>query len=514
MRSWFPTPEVEADVSLLEPSGAWTPNELWSLLTADTAVEWRDKVGVAGPSDGSAKTTTRLLASRGWVLKTRVDQAFATKEAATAWLLSSRTAGRAASVWHPDKLWAVVRVRDVWHPLTACPELVTLRGLPSLEARRAGWIELIQAGIDVHRVHGLGLDLNPSNFARAAEGGRLYYLDDEFYDDLTCANVATAIVARIPEERAATPDDWARCGAALRRALVVGRFTWAELADEIRRYPLSELFEGSREALLGALHAEPPRVAGERGASGGLVCVLADVHGNLAALEAVLREARASGADEYLFLGDAVGYGPRPAECVARLAELPRARHVRGNHDHAIASGKLDVGMNGLARECALWTRDVLGPTELAWLGELPVEQVESGWMAVHGAPRDPHRFLAYVYELTYEENLRTLRDRRMPICFYGHTHVQLMHVELAGGPSKLRGERSVELTPHHTWLVNPGSVGQPRDEDPRAAFALWDRTTGTLVTRRVAYDLDRTIRELRAADLPSKLELRLRAGA
>src|SRR5690606_28591274 len=120
-----------------------------------------------------------------------------------------------------------------------------------------------------------------------------------------------------------------------------------------------------------------------------------------------------------------------------RLAELPRAHLIRGNHDHAIAANRFELGMNSLARQCAEWTRQQLGAAELAWLAELPIEHVEEGWVAVHGAPRDPHRFLAYVYELTYEDNLRHLREHRIPLCFYGHTHVQLTHVELAGGPSK-----------------------------------------------------------------------------
>jgi diadenosine tetraphosphatase ApaH/serine/threonine PP2A family protein phosphatase len=132
----------------------------------------------------------------------------------------------------------------------------------------------------------------------------------------------------------------------------------------------------------------------------------------------------------------------------------------------------------------------------------------------VHGAPRDPNRFLAYVYELTYEDNLRYLRGRSVPVCFYGHTHVQLIHVDRVAGPDKLPGPRRTELNRRNVWLVNPGSVGQPRDGDVRAAYALWDPISETLETIRAAYDVDRTVRALRAAALPPRLEERLLAGA
>jgi diadenosine tetraphosphatase ApaH/serine/threonine PP2A family protein phosphatase len=143
----------------------------------------------------------------------------------------------------------------------------------------------------------------------------------------------------------------------------------------------------------------------------------------------------------------------------------------------------------------------------------LPLDHAGDGWVAVHGAPKDPHRFLAYVYELTYEDNLRYLRHARIPLCFYGHTHVQMTHADLAAGAAKLPGVRTIDVDRKLRYLVNPGSVGQPRDGDPRAAYALWNRATDEVATFRVAYDIERTIAALRAAALPAELVPRLRAG-
>lgn len=244
-----------------------------------------------------------------------------------------------------------------------------------------------------------------------------------------------------------------------------------------------------------------------------ITCVFSDVHSNLSALDAVLRDARGHGAKAYIFLGDAVGYGPEPARCIARLAELPRAICIRGNHDHAIASAYFEPGMNPLARECAVWTRSVLGEEDLAWLGTLPVDHEESDWLAVHGAPRDPRRLFAYVTDLTFDDDLRSLRERNLSLCFYGHTHVQETHSGFVAGAARFRGERPVTLSSDRTWLVNPGSVGQPRDGDPRAAYALWNRRTGELTPMRIAYDIEATTRALRHVHLPPRLEERLRIG-
>lgn len=508
---WFPRPDSARDIELLSPFHDWTAEAVFDLLVDPGGAEWRHKVGVAGPIEGSAKPTTRLLAVSEWVCKLRLDHACASAAAARESIVAARDRGEHAGIWHPRKVWFAMRAGDVWYPATLCPELVTLRQIATREVRLQSWTAMLQLGIDVHRAHGLGLDLNPANFATERSSTKLHYLDDELYDRLEVRDIAGAIVARIPEDPSIDPSSWQRWGAELRHNLVLDGFSWSTVRDEVALYPLPERYEACRAALLAAIADGRPVRCSTRGE---LTCVLADVHANAAALDAVIEDAVERGAKRFLFLGDAIGYGPDPAYCVRRLAELPRTDLVRGNHDHAIASNHFELGMNSLARQCAEWTRAQLGVAELDWLRSLPTEHVEDGWVAVHGAPRDPHRFLAYVYELTYEDNLRHLREQRIPLCFYGHTHVQLTHVELARGPVKLPGVRFIELDPRRVWLVNPGSVGQPRDGDSRAAYALWQRSTGDLSTLRVRYDIARTIRGLRSAGLPRQLEDRLQAGA
>ncbi len=514
LSSWFPRPVREGPRAvLLSPEGSWTVESVHDLL-AEGGTEWRDKVGVAGPRDGSAKPETRLLAVRGHVVKTRLDQPHSTAAEALAALERVRDRG-GSRLWHPAKLWFALPAAGAWYGASITPELVTLRALSARAERFAAWTAMLADGLAYHARTRRGLDLNPANFGRAPGELRLHYLDDEVYETLDAASLAGAIAARIPEEPDAGLDELGQWGFALAELFAAApEFPPETIADEIDRYPLAERFAPARVAVAAELrrraYARSRRV---RGASD-RVCVIADVHGNAVALDAVLADARARGADSFLFLGDAVGYGPDPRGCVQRLAELPRATCIRGNHDHAVATGHFELGMNDVARRTAAWTTAQLDAAERAWLGSLPVEAGGDGWLAVHGAPKDPRRFLAYVYELTYEDNLRHLRASATPLCFYGHTHVQIVHVEGPAGTAKLPGPRA--FTPDRRWsaLVNPGSVGQPRDADPRAAYALWDRGTSEIVTLRVPYDVARTVAALRAADLPSPLAARLQAGA
>ncbi len=514
---WFPRPASVTDIEVVGPEGDLDAETLFGLLVAEDAEEWTHRVGVAGRADGSAKTTTRLLASGGRVLKTNLDRRAEHRHVLRAQILDARTHGARAGAWHPSKRWALVRVDGGWLPLSICAELRTLRDVDRLEDRLGAWTRMLEMGVEVARRCGLGLDLNPANFGFERHAPRvLHYLDDELYPAWSHRQLADAMAARIPEEPAASESTWRGFGRRARRALEGCGLSRAELdhvADELAGYPLAESFHVRREALVDALRERSDARPVAAASAGERVCVLADVHANLYALDAVLAAAADRGATSFLFLGDAIGYGPHPRECVERLASLATATYIRGNHDHAIATGRFDVGMNRLARSSADWTRARLGHAELAWLASLPVEHRGDGWMAVHGAPRDPNRFFAYVYDLTYEENLAQLDVDGVSLCFHGHTHVPLVHVALPSGPTKRPAIGEVALPPRYAHLVNPGSVGQPRDGDPRAAFAIWEPAAQRIAFDRVTYRIDRTLNDIENAGLPSELFTRLAQG-
>lgn len=516
---WFPRPGRPEDVRLVDREGHLTATEIHRLLKSPASIEWTERVGVVGKTDGSAKASTRLLRVEGWVAKLDLERRFDSPETLLEALEQARAPLLRVSVWSPEKQWAMLRGAEGWWLLTLCPELTTIRQFTTLERRMSGWTALLAMGLRVSREFGVGLDLNPANFGERQLEGPLFYIDDESYPALTAAELAGAIVARIPEEPGCPVVGWRQWGehlvAALSRASE-GRLDWGTLYDELGSYPLTQRFEAARRALLEPFAAA--RIASKRAPrserrTARRTCVFADVHANLPALEAVLEAAADAGAHDYLFLGDAVGYGPHPRQCIERLAELPRALLLRGNHDHAIATGHYGVGMNRLARLCAEWTSTQLDESETQWLANLAIEHQGEDWVAVHGAPRDPRRFLAYVYELTYEDNLDWLRAHALPLCFYGHTHVQCAYVGSDTGGRAATKQPRLELTRYTRALVNPGSVGQPRDGDARAAFALWDHRERSLSFQRVGYDVEATLRALRVHGLPEELQQRLHAG-
>lgn len=239
--------------------------------------------------------------------------------------------------------------------------------------------------------------------------------------------------------------------------------------------------------------------------------IISDVHANLEALEAVLQEA--GQVDATLFLGDLVGYGPNPNECVQCVRDLPRLTAIIGNHDVA-ALGTIDVdSFNAHAKFAALWTRKELSDEARAFLSELTQIETIDSLTLVHGSPRDPiWEYLEYASQVP--ENFARLTT---PSCLVGHTHVPRIFVEHPDPREyeiRLPGESEVvRLDDGVRRILNPGGVGQPRDGDPRAAFAIYDDDTRDLSFRRVAYDVACTQRKIEAAGLPRQLGDRLAFG-
>ena len=500
---WFPKPSLPADIRIAGVGGALNRDRMFDLLSDPSAVEWRDKVGVTGPLDGSAKATSRLIASSGWVLKTNIALAArAAEDIASRIRVAMEMSGR-VRLWHPDKTWAVYRAGDSWYSLSATPELRTVRRIVGFANKVRGWTTMCELAVEIAQTAGIGLDLNPSNFGDLPNDARLYYLDDEWYPQLTFAELASASVARIPEEPEAEEREWWSWGQVLGgvlQPLCPSSSSRRELLDSVSEHPITAQFASKRAALCDGLRLAmfPERTQRKSRAASELnddrlqrTAVIADVHGNVVALDAVLSECARLGVDSYIFAGDAVGYGPNPRECVQRLAELPNAHVVRGNHDHAIGIGVFKEGMNRQARSCANWTHDQLSREEREWLVSLPLDARGANWLAVHGAPKDPHRFLAYVYELTYQDNLEHMARNHISLCFCGHTHVQFIHEKTAAGEHRKLGcPEHTDVGDHRILIVNPGSVGQPRDHDSRAAFAVWDRLRNSIFLHRVSYSV------------------------
>jgi diadenosine tetraphosphatase ApaH/serine/threonine PP2A family protein phosphatase len=238
------------------------------------------------------------------------------------------------------------------------------------------------------------------------------------------------------------------------------------------------------------------------------VAVISDVHANYHALEAVLREIDAARVETIWCLGDTVGYGPRPNECCDAVKD--RAEHcLVGNHD-LVVLGELAVSdFNDEAAAAAIWTAGVLTPESRSFLASLkPLGHVD-GVDLFHASARDP----VWEYVLTEEAALATLELASAPLVLVGHSHVALAITaedhRISGGPAP--GGSQVSLDGR--WLLNPGSVGQPRDGDPRAAWLLLDLEERFAEFHRVPYSIERTQAEMRERGLPLGLAVRLERG-
>ncbi len=241
--------------------------------------------------------------------------------------------------------------------------------------------------------------------------------------------------------------------------------------------------------------------------------ILSDLHGNIESTGAVLTAARGLGYDRAIILGDLVGYGADPGPVVAAVRELPGLCVVRGNHDKVVADLEPMEAFNDQARAAVEWTRRALEPEVLDWLRDLPRGPVEvaPGLMLSHGSPSDEDAYLLHAGEAR-----RAFEFASFDVCFFGHTHLPGAFVHHGDRVhwSAARGDRvQVTLDPGRRFLVNPGSVGQPRDRDPRAAFALYDDTARTVTVLRVPYAIEAARSKIQKSGLPPWLGDRLLLG-
>ena len=237
------------------------------------------------------------------------------------------------------------------------------------------------------------------------------------------------------------------------------------------------------------------------------IAVLSDIHSNLPALDAVL--AAAGDVDAVWHLGDVVGYGPDPDGVVDRLRSIG-AVGVRGNHDAAAAGGSEIDWFNPDARRAMEWTRTAIAPATRDWLAALPERRTIDSYDLVHGSPREP----IWEYVTSRDIAQANIAILASPVGLHGHTHIPVAWIE-DGVRIELvrpRGDGILELGGRRA-LVNPGSVGQPRDGDPSASYLILDPAAGRVSWHRVVYDFTAVQAQMRDAGLPAALRARLAVG-
>jgi|YelNatPaOPRAMG01_1025707.scaffolds.fasta_scaffold01363_9 predicted phosphodiesterase len=236
--------------------------------------------------------------------------------------------------------------------------------------------------------------------------------------------------------------------------------------------------------------------------------ILSDLHANLEAVQAVLEHARQQQCTHYVCLGDIVGYGPNPREVLQVVRDL-HCPVVMGNHDEYACNDLHLTGFNPMASEGIKWTRDQLTADEKAWLRELKYMRNVESFAIVHATLDLPEKW-AYVFDKFAAA--ASINYQRTPVCFNGHTHVPVAFVR---GPTGIIGGlySKIKIEAGKKYFINAGSIGQPRDRNPKAAYVTFDLTQNLIELHRVDYDFTAVQKKIRAAGLPESLADRLALG-
>ena len=247
--------------------------------------------------------------------------------------------------------------------------------------------------------------------------------------------------------------------------------------------------------------------------------VISDIHANLHALYAVIGDLQCEQCIDVVCLGDIVGYNAYPQECVNAIREMG-CPVVKGNHDEAVVNFNANINMNPVARQAMEWTCSCLNEESLAWLKRLPLQRIErSKFAMVHSCLDQPQ---AWNYILNANDATCNFQRQFLPLCFHGHTHQPRVFtwdgrhaIELPEYWQQLvaEGQTVLSLQPGQKYFVNVGSVGQPRDGDPRACYAIYDSDAATVTLRRVEYDVTGAQQAIVSVGLPEYLAERLGQG-
>ena len=240
------------------------------------------------------------------------------------------------------------------------------------------------------------------------------------------------------------------------------------------------------------------------------IALISDVHGNLEALENVLRDIEKQGAEKIHFLGDAVGYGCNPNECVKLISSHCDIK-LLGNHDFAAMGLESIENFNQMAKASMDWTQTKLKPKSVRLLADFDMDAVFLDYYLVHSSPTEPEKWR---YILSIDQAEDHFEKFSQTFCFVGHSHSPTYFEKDPEGYITQHFKPEMEYNRGYRYIINIGSVGQPRDNDPRACYVIADTDTNSIIYRRVEYDINKTQDKMRKAKLPDFLIERLAVGA
>jgi len=477
----------------------------------------------------TGRPSTRIFVNDSYIVKLKFEYNFRVVEARR-WISGTIEQERSYDVYHPAKTWFLILSDEGAIIANITPLLKPLHMLYE-KSDSGALLDLLSRINDYYfRVaveHEKRLDEGLSNFA-IDDAGKLYYLDDDIYewDDFTSFSVSVGLL--ILKSGQWGEREWMEYGGNVRAHILDGfkDTHWiAVVVEQVKDgFVANDQQQRFRRALFAGLQQKSANLKPGSGVSiapsyeykaeeitEDLIAVMADVHSNYPALEAVLEKLDELGVKNGIVLGDVVGYGPHPEECIKLLMETGFSV-VKGNHDNAVATGSTSRGFSNFARWVVDWSREQLSVKEMYWLETLPPYIIHDDWLALHGAPADKTFFNAYVYRMTYEDNLDNLQERKIPVCFHGHSHLPAVYYRTRTG-DELSTEQKLSLNNYRASLVCPGSVGKTRSQVPKAEFAVYNRKTHEIEFHRIFYKLSKTLDDMERFNFPEKLIERFLGG-
>lgn len=496
-------------IGAVEPTSACAPELIVELLVLPDSPLRHDGVFTGRPS-------TRVHANARHVLKLREPAGpdAELREQIEEQLLRERLYG----VYHPARTWFIARDGEQLRLGNVTPRLHALHTAGAEEDAAVFFRHvrtMLQMYLRIAARFRVRLDEGLSNFA-VDTGQQLYYVDDDVYHWDDFAHFSQSVGVLIRKLQTLTPKFAQMLGQTVRHSIVAefgDPAACRQIADAVGALYYAGDAQEKRLAgfVAGLLGARP--YARTRAAAPGQrpLALLADIHANRPALEAIMRELNKLGIERGIVLGDIVGYGPHPHECVALIRDSG-FEVVRGNHDDAAAGDGAPQGFTQSAAWAIDWTRRHLDAEDRSWLASQPLRLEGEDWIAQHGAPMDPAFFRAYVYRMTYEDNLRYLAEQDIRWAFHGHSHIAGIYYAMPER-SGFNDESQQSLTDYRHALICPGSVGQPRGGATEAQWAVFDPASTQIQFLHVAYDLEQTARDMAAQGFPGALLDRLRSG-
>lgn len=494
----------------------------------------RCDVGSTGEFIG--KPSTYLCVSDQWVVKLHQDMGLS-ELVVKKWVQNRLNLEREVGLYHPKRSWFIVeKTKDVWLAGNISPRMCPLHIIveePDLDPDKA--IALMEDVVGDYLRYsaktGKRLDEGLSNFGWI--DGDIYYLDDDIYlwDHFSAFSALLA--------------SWLRRYAGLWMssdyAYQLGRHTASTLnkvfplnhgvdgplsvVEHLKMMFFAEDISASVDGMILGLRYQE----GERGvvqlrkrlaledcekffSEADPIAVTSDIHANLPALEAVLAKIHGLEVTRILDLGDIVGYGPFPVECIQRLREVG-AVNIRGNHDHMIGNGVVSEAANEVSTWSAKWNMAQLNTKQNTWLRSLPLRMLAKPWMAVHGSPQDKTCFNAYVYARTAERNLHWMVENGYRFCLHGHSHIPGVYALKDNRICVIQDQKEVDLSAFDAALICPGSVGQPRGGSTGTQFAVVFPSELRVSFYHLDYELEKTIQQMIIHQFPEKAITRLQRG-